>query len=146
MIYIFDIDGTLADLSHRLHFIQSKPSNWTAFFAACYKDTPIQEVVMTARLLHETGAKIVMVSGRSDEVQVQTADWFREHGVPCDVLYMREQGDHREDAVVKAELLADVIADDPENSIVAIFEDRKQVVAMYRSKGLRVFQVAEGDF
>jgi phosphoglycolate phosphatase-like HAD superfamily hydrolase len=146
MIYIFDIDGTLADLSHRLHFIKQKPADWDSFFAACPKDHPIQELIMTARLLAEAGADIVMVSGRSDAVQKQTAEWFREHGIPCHSLYMREAGDHREDSVVKAELLADVIENNPENSIVAVFEDRKQVVDMYRAKGLKVFQVAEGNF
>lgn len=45
MIYIFDIDGTLADLSHRLHFIQKKPADWDGFFAACSDDAPIPEVI-----------------------------------------------------------------------------------------------------
>jgi hypothetical protein len=31
MIYIFDIDGTLADISHRLHFIQQESKDWKAF-------------------------------------------------------------------------------------------------------------------
>jgi hypothetical protein len=31
--YLFDIDGTLADLSHRLHYIKPAggPKNWDAF-------------------------------------------------------------------------------------------------------------------
>jgi hypothetical protein len=32
---IIDIDGTLADTTHRLHHIKSKPPNWDAFFAEC---------------------------------------------------------------------------------------------------------------
>jgi hypothetical protein len=30
--------------------------------------------------------------------------------------------------------------------ILGVFEDRQQVVDMYRAKGLRVFQVADGKF
>jgi FMN phosphatase YigB (HAD superfamily) len=33
MIYIFDIDGTLADISHRLHFIQQEPKDWRGFYS-----------------------------------------------------------------------------------------------------------------
>lgn len=34
-VYVFDIDGTLADLTHRLHHIQKQPKDWDAFFDAC---------------------------------------------------------------------------------------------------------------
>ncbi len=32
---IFDIDGTLADCSHRLHHIQKDPADWDGFYEAC---------------------------------------------------------------------------------------------------------------
>jgi hypothetical protein len=31
-IVIFDIDGTLADVSERIHRVKKKPKNWPAFF------------------------------------------------------------------------------------------------------------------
>ncbi len=40
-VYVFDIDGTLADITHRLHFIQGEKKDWDAFFAACIDDAPI---------------------------------------------------------------------------------------------------------
>jgi hypothetical protein len=61
-------------------------------------------------------------------------------------LYMRKAGDHREDCVVKAELLEQILLDWSNQDIGGVFEDRQQVVDMYRAKGLRVFQVAKGDF
>ena len=48
-------------------------------------------------------------------------------GVPYEGLFMRPAGDNRKDAV-------------------GVFDDRRQVVRMWRSLGLTVFQVAEGDF
>jgi hypothetical protein len=59
---------------------------------------------------------------------------------------MRNAGDHREDYIVKEELLDQIIARFPGQAIGGAFEDREQVVTMYRKRGLRVFQVAEGKF
>jgi len=36
-VYVFDLDGTLANIDHRLHFIKTKPKNWPAFFEATYE-------------------------------------------------------------------------------------------------------------
>ena len=58
---------------------------------------------------------------------------------------MRKHGDYREDSIVKGELLDQAIEEFP-GKIFGVFEDRRQVVDMYRARGLRVFQVAEGNF
>jgi len=146
MIYIFDIDGTLADLSHRLHFIENKPADWDGFFEACPGDAPINDVIDIAGRLAATGARIVLVTGRSDAIEEKTLDWLRAHKVPFLTMYMRKAGDHRSDDVVKAELLANLLEDWDNEPILGVFEDRQQVVDMYRAKGLRVYQVAPGNF
>jgi hypothetical protein len=146
MLYIFDIDGTLADCSHRLHFIQQKPADWPAFFWSCVDDKPIPEVIALARALRLTGHLVVLSSGRSDAVRVQTQNWMKDKGVEFSGLYMRKAGDHREDCIIKGELLEQIVKDWNSHEIGGVFEDRQQVVDMYRAKGLRVFQVAEGKF
>ena len=146
LIYIFDIDGTIANLAHRLHFIQQEEKDWTSFYAVCGKDNPFEDVLYFARLLFDVGHIIVLISGRSDECREQTEKWLRTNYAPYKVLLMRKQGDHRPDNVVKGELLDELCADLERSSIAGIFEDRDQVVKMYREKGFRVFQVADGNF
>ena len=150
MIYIFDIDGTLADISHRLHFIQQKPADWRAFFAACADDKPIVDMVYLARIISRSGHVVVYVTGRSDECREATVAWLVKHDLPAPYrkVYMRKAGDHREDHIVKGELLDEVGTDFPPShyQIIGVFEDRQQVVDMYRARGLRVFQVAPGNF
>jgi len=149
VIYIFDIDGTIADLSHRLHYIKEKPAKWKEFFANCGADTPILDVIQLMRYIvnHAQDRKIMLVSGRSDECEEETINWLYKYDVPFTSLYMRRAGDHREDSVVKAELLQELIEDWKEAlPIAGVFEDRQQVVDMYRSKGLRAYQVAPGNF
>lgn len=142
--YVFDIDGTVADLSHRLHHIEKQPKDWDAFFADCHKDVPIGHVRQLLQDLSKSGAKIVYVSGRSDQVRSETAAWLLGHLFPAGELYMRTAGDHRPDNIVKAELL-DELLDDGFRPIMA-FDDRNQVVVMWRQKGVPCAQVAEGDF
>jgi len=102
-LYIFDLDGTLADLKHRRHFVEkprcmdcgtrtgavtcgncglTRPDgapawrpNWDAFHAACVDDTPIKPVVSLLVQL-SSRADIWVWSGRMDTVRAQTEDWL----------------------------------------------------------------------
>lgn len=143
--YLFDIDGTLADCSHRLHHIQSTPKDWDSFFAGCAGDAPILHIIELARTLGTVpGRSIVYVSGRSDQCRQETRDWLHRHHLPAGPLYMRRAGDHRDDDVIKLELLAK-LRDDGFEPILA-FDDRNRVVAAWRAAGIPCAQVAEGNF
>lgn len=140
--YLFDIDGTLADLSHRLSHIQKEPKDWNAFFDACDRDGSIAHIVELATLL-SIHSRVVFVSGRSDRVRDVTMDWLRARGL-FGSLYMRKDGDHRPDNIVKGELLAEIVADGW--TPIMAFDDRNQVVEMWRAKGVPCAQVADGNF
>ena len=147
MVYIFDIDGTIADLTHRLHFISGETKDWDTFYKACYNDAPIFEVITVARALHDAGHRIVYSTGRTSAVYEFTKKWLVKYRLPqTERLYMRPDGDHREDSVVKSEILDVINADYANEKLGGIFEDRQQVVDMYRARGVKVFQVAKGAF
>lgn len=46
--YLFDIDGTIADISHRIHHIKGETKDWRSFFAACDGDLPILHIIELA--------------------------------------------------------------------------------------------------
>ena len=148
--YLFDIDGTIADLTHRLPYIQKTPKigvfwiYWDAFFGACGSDAPIQHIIDLLITLHDADHQIILVSGRSDQSKTETLEWLTRHGLPDVPLYMRRQGDHRPDYQVKAELLDRIIADGWRP--VMAFDDRDQVVKMWRERGVPCAQVADGNF
>jgi phosphoglycolate phosphatase-like HAD superfamily hydrolase len=143
--YIFDIDGTLADCSHRRHFVENKPKDWEAFFAACVDDKPIEHMVRVAQHLNrDRGAHMVFVSGRPERIRQQTYAWLVEHvGGYISALYMRADGDRRDDTVVKYELLQRLKT---RFYPIMVFDDRKRVVDMWRANQIPCAQVAEGDF
>jgi phosphoglycolate phosphatase-like HAD superfamily hydrolase len=143
--YVFDLDGTLADCSHRLHHIQNGKKDWKAFFAACFDDKPIEHMVdLFKDLCSHHGNLMIVCSGRSDITKADTDDWLTKHDLIYDYLFMREEGDHRPDDVVKLEMLTKlrVIGIEP----TMVFDDRNSVVNMWREAGVPCAQVAPGDF
>ena len=142
-MYVFDIDGTLANLDHRLHHIQKTPKDWDAFYEACDRDSLIDPIAKIAWNL--TGNTIVYVTGRSEQVRDKTILWLNHHSLWMpngnSVLLMRQIWDHRPDHIIKPELVAPF-----KDQITAIFEDRASVVKAYRDMGLTCLQVADGEF
>lgn len=142
--FIFDLDGTLANVEHRLHFIKREKPDWTMFNECCLNDKPIVPVVNMARLLAETH-HIVICSGRmaTKSVSEKTQRWLKAHHIDYSALYMREEGDYRSDHIIKEECYYDI---NTKFFIAGVFDDRNSVVDMWRSKGLICYQVADGAF
>ena len=141
MDYVFDMDGTLADASHRLHFIEREPKDWDSFFEAMGDDKPIRHVIAIARALEAAGHGVDIWTGRPNGYRRHTVRWLEKHGVPWHWLRMRDDGDRRPDHVVKMEWLAEMTS-----PIDAVFEDRMRVVAAWRAAGVPCYQVASGNF
>ena len=75
VIAVLDIDGVLADASHRQHFLDGRPKDWDAFFAAVGDDTVIE--AGRARLTElATDHRIVLLSGRPERTRVDTQAWL----------------------------------------------------------------------
>lgn len=143
-IAIFDLDGTLALIEHRRHFVEGEKKNWPAFFAACVDDQPNQPVIEVLSALAMAGSEIWIVSGRSDEVLQQTLAWFDKYNIGYHQILMRKAGDYRADDIVKREWLTNGTI--PKERVAMVFDDRARVVDMWRSEGLTCLQVAPGDF
>ena len=77
---IFDIDGTLADISHRLHYLTNlrkpgeylrgeakhKHPDWAAFNDAMVNDVPKWPIVALAQMIRGLGHNIIIVTGRPE--------------------------------------------------------------------------------
>lgn len=143
MIVICDIDGTIADCSHRLHLIKDKPKNWNKFHELCIQDKVvenIQEIVWCLNKFHI----VIYITGRPESSRELTEKWLANHSFPEGDLYMRKDGDYRQDWITKAEHLDKVLIDDVK--ILCALEDRDQVCDMWREKGVTCLQVKKGDY
>lgn len=141
---IFDIDGTIADNTHRLHHILKHPKDWDAFHAGVLDDKPILTMAQLVQVLHRAGIAIVLATCRQDAHRDDTVTWFNNYAIPFTELHMCTTGDFRDQAVVKKELLNHILSLGWRPLFVV--EDRKSVVDMWRAAGLVCLQCAEGDF
>jgi len=148
MFVVFDLDGTLADCTHRLHHIALPEEgsgdwpeqDWAAFHAACHADTPIFPIQAVAAAMVDQGHRVEIWTGRSDHCRPATEQWLADHGFGGLPVRMRVADDRTADHRLKRGWIA--IHGKPD----LIFEDRASVVAMWRAEGIQCCQVAPGDF
>ncbi len=139
-LVLVDMDGTLADVTHRLHYIKSAKKDWKRFFQCMHEDPPNQVVMEWVRNLAPE-YRVVIVTGRPDLYRQQTIDWLARHDVCYDAILMRREGDHRPDYVVKKEVLGSV----DRERVAFVIDDRPNVCDMWRECGLRTIQVSAGE-
>ena len=145
---IFDLDGTLADISVRRK-LSTKPNgkiDWDIFLNPdnIIMDSPNDPVVKMAQLFADDNFNIIIFSGRSDKTKHTTLDWLAHNKVPFNKLVMRDTVRHfMPDNDLKKQLLNEHVDID---DVFLVVDDRQQVVDMWRSLGLKVFQVDEGNF
>ena len=161
-LIICDLDGTIANIEHRLHYIKGPNKDWASFTKACVNDEPYKDVIEILWNMYDAGRKhgerptdlqkvsdrfIYFFSGRSDVVRKETEEWLQRWVVsPSSLkndgrpyLYMRKEGDYRPDTTIKYEMMYElkITPDD----VLCILDDRQSVVDMWRKEGFRCLQV-----
>ena len=132
--YIVDIDGTLAD-----HTGIRSPYDTSKY----HLDKRHVNVVQTAASLQLMGYEMIAVSGRDAAFRDVTREWLRDSGFDPELLFMRPEGDTRNDAIVKHELYHEHIAG--RFNVIGVFDDRGRVLRMWRAIGLTTFAVGDTD-
>ena len=142
---LVDVDGTTA-LQHegRTPYEHEKSGD----------DYPHVPIITLANDMRTRGVAVadrgiiipeMMVFSAREEVRYDTtADWLRRNGLLFDNIYMRREGDRREDSIVKQEMYQQFI--EPRYNVLFVLDDRVRVCEMWRSIGLPTLQVNYGDF
>lgn len=131
---IVDIDGTLAHMQGR------SPYDYTLV----HTDTIDKIILGIVKKMENIALSVIIVSGRPDSCIEQTHKWLEDNNVPYDKLLMRKTGDERRDDIIKSEIYDSEIKE--KYNVLFVLDDRDRVVKMWREKGLKCLQVAEGNF
>lgn len=132
---IVDIDWTIAKMGDR------NPYDYTKV----HLDTPHNDIILLIDMIKSISKyKVILCSGRKDDCREETIKWLSDIGFHYDELLMRKSDDNRKDSIVKYEILVNDII--PKYFVEYVFDDRNQVVKMWREAGLRCLQVAPWDF
>lgn len=145
-VYCFDYDGTLSNGSHRLHRLPTKDlhltDSWSEFNRLSIHDEPIESTIQVMNSLFDSGAFIIILTGRSDEVCEISTQWLHDAGAKYNVMVMRQADDNRKDTIIKEEFLRYIGL----HRITAAFDDSPSVIAHFRSLGITTYQVCDyGD-
>jgi len=116
---VVDIDGVVADVRHRLQYLDRRPKDWQGFFAAAKNDQLLGVGADFARSASSSHL-VVYLTGRPERLRATTATWLAAHGLPDGTLLMRRDGDHRPAVMVKMahlrrlqrDIAVDLIVDD----------------------------------
>ncbi len=144
-VVVFDIDGTLADVSQRRRHLEGSEPDWKKFHTSMDTDTPNVPIVELYRALWDSARfKIVLTSGRHERTRQYTEEWLFWNRIPFGQLYMRPDDDGRPDHLLKQDFLREITSKHGE--ILFVVDDRQQVVDMWRRNGITCLQCASGDF
>ena len=131
---VVDIDGVLADVRHRLPFLERRPKDWRGFFAAAPRDPLLEVGRDTVRRLAEV-CEVVYLSGRPEHCRRDTEAWFADHAIPSGELLLRPRGDARPAKEVKVEALRRLAARAP---VTVLVDDDPAVLEAARAAGFDV--------
>jgi hypothetical protein len=134
---VIDLDGVLADVRHRLAFLERKPKDWDGFFAAIPEDDVLPEGRAVVERLagdHE----LVYLTGRPETTRRDTEAWLERHVLPQGKLIMRRSGDRRPARVTKPALLRRLAAEG--RRIAVVVDDDPQVCEAFERAGWPVLR------
>lgn len=137
---LVDLDGTLANIEHRLHFVQNNPPNWDMFFKTCSKDLPNEWCVELIKAMKASGHRVILVSARSRMVLEDTKQWLAKIGLLdfVEIQMVRAENDSTADQILKQRWLDSF----DKNRVLFVVDDRQRVVDMWRANGLTCLQCA----
>lgn len=135
---IFDMDGTLCDVSSLRHHVDRDHPDFSGrrrfdlFHGESHLCPPDQRA-LDLHQRYRDDHRILVVTARSAEYAMHTLVWLEDHGIEHDRLYMRERGDYRRDVEVKRDILDQIRQDyDP---VVAV-DDNAAIIELWESEGL----------
>jgi uncharacterized HAD superfamily protein len=127
---VVDIDGVVADVGHRLHYLDRRPKDWAGFFATAANDPPLMTGIAVVRDL-ATKYSVVWLTGRPNWLESTTQAWLQAHDLPHTELHMRGAADRRPARVFKVEALRRLAP----RQVNAFVDDDEQVVQAARAAG-----------
>ena len=133
-IAVIDIDGVVADVRHRLRFVESTPKDWDRFFAAATDDAPLDAGINRVTQL-AADHQIIFVTGRPERCRRDTEKWLTDAGIGGWPVVMRSNNDRRPARQTKLAEIRKLASTAP---IAVVVDDDPQVCAALSAAGFPV--------
>jgi len=133
-----DIDHTVSDATWRDALISG---DWDTYHSEAAYDLPILAMVNILIALADAGHSIIFITARPEKWRQDTLQWLSKHDIPFNELLMRKDTDYRPAPLMKMDL-ATTRFKDIKSEVLCIFDDRDDVIDIFKKSGVVSFQVA----
>lgn len=130
---IFDMDGTLCDVTSVRHHVVERPKNYDAFHHGSLFCPPIDWVVEEVERHRAAGRAILVVTAREERWRTLTENWLQHHSIGYHVMFMRPTGDFRSDVLIKGEIY-DRIKERYE--VHHAYDDNPSIIGLWKARGV----------
>ena len=138
-IILCDIDGTVADNSHRQYFLEGK-KDWDGFFSELTNDLPIHPIIDKINQEQADGKEIVFLTGRPERYRYSTTLWLKEYFDFEFRLLMREDNDQSNKIIVKDRIFQENFS---HKEIYFVIDNDQKLLEMWREKNLKTLDANE---
>jgi FMN phosphatase YigB (HAD superfamily) len=140
--YIFDVDGTLANVDPYLYHIRGSNRDYNAFHEASIDALPNIEVVQMLNNAVSDQHAILIVTSRKEKYRGLTSMWLAKNNIRSHALFMRADDDSRPDYEAKRDML------DKINTlwdVVHAVDDNPNVIKLWEDHGILTTKIGTWD-
>jgi FMN phosphatase YigB (HAD superfamily) len=140
--YIFDVDGTLANVDPYLHLVRGPNRNYDAFHEASVGALPNFEVVQMLNEAFFDQMHIIIVTSRKEVWRGLTSYWLAKNDIGHHALYMRKDNDNRPDYEVKEDILLQI---KKQWDVIHAVDDNPSVIKLWENYGINTTKIGTWD-
>jgi FMN phosphatase YigB (HAD superfamily) len=142
---IFDVDGTLCDVSSIRYHVNPRDPRFSGrkrfdlFHAESINCPPHKRVAWFLRVAKEGEHRVIVVTARKEMWRYHTILWLDENDLDYDELLMRADDDNRKDVEVKRDILDELRRRGYEPTLAV--DDNPNIIALWKSEGLQTLHI-----
>lgn len=140
--YIFDVDGTLANVDPYLHFVRGSNRDYDAFHKASIDALPNIEVVEMLNNAVSDNYAILIVTSRKEKYRGLTSMWLAKNNLRSHALFMRADDDNRPDYDAKKDML-DKITE--HWNVLHAIDDNPNVIRLWQDHNIPTTKIGTWD-
>jgi phosphoglycolate phosphatase-like HAD superfamily hydrolase len=140
--YIFDVDGTLANVDPYLHHIRGSNKDYDAFHEASIDALPNLDVVEMLNNAAADRHAILVVTSRKEKYRGLTSMWLAKNNLRSHALFMRADDDNRPDYEVKKDILDKI---NNHWTVLHAVDDNPSVIALWEDNGISTTKIGSWD-
>ena len=142
LAYIFDVDGTLANVDPYLHYVRGSNRDYEAFHEASVDALPNIEVVEMLNHAFFDQMHIIIVTSRKEIWRGLTSYWLAKNDIGHHALYMRKDDDNRPDYDFKKDILLKI---KKHWNVIRAVDDNPNVIKLWEDHGIPTTKIGNWD-